>query len=90
MATTAAALITPHLIPYCVTRPAMPTGKVIASSVWVSTSANKNSFHETIRQKTAVAARATLAEMQRQTVRESEKEAQVQQRTQRRGFRFGA
>src|SRR5215208_3004013 len=56
IATEAAALITPHLISYCVTRPAIPTGKVIAASVCVSTSANRNSFHETIKQNTAVAA----------------------------------
>src|SRR6185369_7115338 len=57
IATDAAALITPHLISYCVTRPAIPTGSVIAASVCVSTRANRNSFHETIKQKTAVAAR---------------------------------
>jgi hypothetical protein len=39
------------------------------------------------RQKTAAAARATLAELQKQTVRESEKE--VQERSQRRGFGWG-
>src|ERR1043165_1549006 len=55
-ATAAAALITPHLISYCVTRPAIPTGNVIAASVCVSTSANRNSFHEMIKQNTAVAA----------------------------------
>ena len=42
------------------------------------------------RQKTAAAARAILAELQKQTVRESEKEAVVQERSQRRGFGFGA
>src|SRR5687767_13249304 len=56
IATTPAALITPHLISYCVTRPAIPTGNVIAASVCVRTSANKNSFQEIIRQNTAVAA----------------------------------
>src|SRR5690242_7347816 len=56
IATTPAALITPHLISYCVTRPAIPTGKVIAASVCVNTSANKNSFQQTIKQNTAVAA----------------------------------
>src|SRR5687767_8230753 len=56
IATTPAALITPHLISYCVTRPAIPTGNVIAASVCVNTSANRNSFHETIKQNTAVAA----------------------------------
>src|SRR5687768_1325397 len=57
IATAPAALITPHLISYCVTRPAIPTGNVIDASVCVSTSANRNSFQETIRQNTAVAAR---------------------------------
>src|SRR5688572_22304286 len=56
IATTPAALITPHLISYCVTRPAIPTGNVIAASVCVNTRANRNSFHETIKQNTAVAA----------------------------------
>ena len=44
------------MISYCVTRPAIPTGNVIAASVCVKTNANKNSFHETIKQNTAVAA----------------------------------
>src|SRR5689334_9476746 len=56
IATAPAALITPHLISYCVTRPAIPTGNVIAASVCVNTSANKNSFQQTIKQNTAVAA----------------------------------
>ena len=41
------------------------------------------------RQKTAAAARATLAALQKQTVRESETEAVVPERSQRRGFGFG-
>src|SRR5215212_5259332 len=57
IATDAAALITPHLISYCVTRPAIPTDNVIAASVCVNTKAKRNSFHETIKQNTAVAAR---------------------------------
>jgi hypothetical protein len=42
------------------------------------------------RQKTAAAARATLAALQKQTVRESETEALVPERSHRRGFGFGA
>jgi hypothetical protein len=41
------------------------------------------------RQKTAAAARATLAALQKQTVRESETDALVPERSQRRGFGFG-